>query len=372
MTIKFAKNSVYILSMLLIGCSGANKPASIENNQSIYYGRKERLRFVQIQGEHTVNEIAKQYSVPVRELTRLNSLNSYDILRTGQTIKIPIGVYHLVKEGDTLESVARIHDVNLKDLAIANHLSLRSEIAPGDYIKIPQNADVFIETKNYHQSTFESSEVDDFDQPAPNIEDYIPPKPSEQEQSGFLDPANANKSPYSKDVEKEEPNKLIGPTPEAKKTAAPKDIGMLTAKQSVSVAPQQAAKPAATARSFKNKNPLNSQEFIWPIDGKVVKPYGNGNDGINIAAIKGSPIKAAGGGDVAYTGTQGKYGKLIILRHNNGYMTAYAHLDKILVKKGHIVNKGTQIATVGTSGGVEQPQLQFSMKKGSATLNPDG
>ena len=136
-----------------------------------------------------------------------------------------------------------------------------------------------------------------------------------------------------------------------------------------------AHKPKVSSKFFKNDTPINSKDFIWPVYGKVIKKYGDHdgkfNEGINIVANKGTNIKAAAKGQVAYTGTQKGYGNLIIIRHNNGYMTAYAHIDKILVKKGQIINKGIQIATVGSSGNVDQPQLQFSMKKGNHTINPD-
>ena len=82
-------------------------------------------------------------------------------------------------------------------------------------------------------------------------------------------------------------------------------------------------------------------------------------------------MKAAARGEVVYIGKQEGYGNFVVLKHNNGYLTAYAHNDKIMVKKGQMVNQGTQIATIGKSGDVTAPQLQFSMKKGNHIINPD-
>lgn len=374
------RNLVLTFVCFLTACTtDKSSVAVIENNQSIYYGRKSKLRFVKIQEEQSVSDIAREYKVPIKEVTRLNGLNSHDIVRTGQTLKIPMGIYYLVKENDTLENIARIHDIDLKVLAQANSLSPASEIRAGDYIKIPETTSTFVETKEYQSVGFESSEVYNTEQPLESSGQSL--ETEEQQQTSNADQTSALNEPQQSGSSSQvlptesylDPKqaKVINESSiERKKKSAPKDLGALTAQKSVSVAP----KSTKTAQFFKHKTPLNSPEFVWPVEGKVIKPYGNGNDGINIAANKGTPVKAASGGDVAYSGTQGGYGNLIILRHNNGYMSAYSHLDKILVKKGQIINKGAQIGTVGTSGNVlqTQPQLQFSIKKGNATINPNG
>jgi murein DD-endopeptidase MepM/ murein hydrolase activator NlpD len=375
------KNLALLLVCFLTACTtDRSGPVVVENNQSIYYGKKSKLKFIEIQEEQSVSDIAKNYKVPIKEITRLNALNSYDIVRVGQVIKMPLGSYYLVRENDTLENVARVNDVDLKVLAQANHLSVTSEIRTGDYIKIPETTSAFVESKEYSPVDFESSEIHNPEQP---LDENQPPIEAQQQQLEGAQLPNQDQK-ESNVTEESIPTtvaesyldpkraKVANTTSgtEVKKSRGPKDLGALTAKNSVSVAPQ----PTKPVQFFKNKMPLNSQEFIWPVEGKVMKPYGNGNDGINIAAAKGTPIKATAGGDVAYAGAQEGYGNLVILKHNEGYMSAYAHLDKILVKKGQLVSKGVQIGTVGTSGNVlqTQPQLKFSMKKGNATINPDG
>ena len=101
--------------------------------------------------------------------------------------------------------------------------------------------------------------------------------------------------------------------------------------------------------------------------------YHNGtyNDGINISAAIGTSVKAAENGVVAYAGNEVKgMGNLVIIQHSDGWMTIYAHLDSMTVKRGVRVNVGTQIGRVGKTGKVDQPQLHFEIRKGTKAYNP--
>jgi len=116
--------------------------------------------------------------------------------------------------------------------------------------------------------------------------------------------------------------------------------------------------------------------FRWPVRGKVITSYGaktNGksNDGINLAVPEGTPIKAAEDGVVAYSGNELKgYGNLVLVRHSNGYVTAYAHASELLVKRGDTIKRGQVIAKSGQSGEVGSPQLHFEIRKGSSPVDP--
>ena len=110
--------------------------------------------------------------------------------------------------------------------------------------------------------------------------------------------------------------------------------------------------------------------------GKILSGYGsktNGlcNDGINIKATKGSAVLAAENGLVAYAGNEVKgMGNLVIIQHSDGWMTVYAHMESMSVRRGHKVSVGQKIGTVGTSGKVDQPQLHFEIRKGTRAYNP--
>lgn len=140
------------------------------------------------------------------------------------------------------------------------------------------------------------------------------------------------------------------------------------------------AKPAGHAVASSAATSTSSSQFIWPVDGgKVIthfgvaaKAGGKKSDGINISIAEGEPVFAVAGGTVVYSGSELQgYGNMIILRHADGWMTAYAHARNLVVKKGAKVKQGDLIAYVGTSGGVKSPQLHFALRKGKAPVDPE-
>ena len=151
--------------------------------------------------------------------------------------------------------------------------------------------------------------------------------------------------------------------------------------------PQQKARLAQATTKLEDapaaETPVKATEatgalptFRWPVRGKVITSYGaktNGksNDGINLAVPEGTPVKAAEDGVVAYSGNELKgYGNLILVRHSNGYVTAYAHASELLVKRGDTIKRGQIIAKSGQSGEVGSPQLHFEIRKGSSPVDP--
>jgi murein DD-endopeptidase MepM/ murein hydrolase activator NlpD len=121
---------------------------------------------------------------------------------------------------------------------------------------------------------------------------------------------------------------------------------------------------------------ISGKGFMWPLRGKVISAYGPKqaglhNDGVNISAPLGSSVLASENGVVVHVDNKLKgYGNLLLIKHHDGWVTAYAHNDKILVKKGQTVHRGQVVANVGRSGRVSQPQLHFEMRKGSRAVNP--
>lgn len=119
-----------------------------------------------------------------------------------------------------------------------------------------------------------------------------------------------------------------------------------------------------------------SAGFRWPARGRVIagfgpKPTGQQNDGINLAVPEGTPIKASEDGVVAYAGNELKgYGNLVLVRHANGYVTAYAHASELNVKRGETVKRGQVIGKSGQTGNVTSPQLHFEIRKGATPVDP--
>ncbi len=116
--------------------------------------------------------------------------------------------------------------------------------------------------------------------------------------------------------------------------------------------------------------------FIWPLEGRILSGFGpktNGlhNDGINIAASPGTPIRAVQSGVVAYAGNQLQgFGNMLLIKHESGWITAYAHAQTLLVERGDRVSRGQVVALVGSTGGVNQSQLHFELRKGKEAVDP--
>jgi murein DD-endopeptidase MepM/ murein hydrolase activator NlpD len=139
--------------------------------------------------------------------------------------------------------------------------------------------------------------------------------------------------------------------------AAPKEAAVAAR---ADVAPTVAATEEATP------------EFRWPARGKIIQGFKAGqSEGISIAVPEGTAVKAAEGGTVAYSGSELKgYGNLVLIKHPNGFVSAYAHNGELMVKRGEVVKRGQTIAKSGQSGNVSSPQLQFQLRKGSTPVDP--
>lgn len=116
--------------------------------------------------------------------------------------------------------------------------------------------------------------------------------------------------------------------------------------------------------------------FVWPVEGPILSSFGpknsgGVNDGINIAAPRGAPVMAADNGVVLHASNEAKgYGNLVLIRHGDGYVTAYAHLDRMIVDKDSVVAKGDMIGTAGSTGDVKGPQLHFEVRYKGKPVNP--
>ncbi|SFJ79450.1 Murein DD-endopeptidase MepM and murein hydrolase activator NlpD, contain LysM domain [Bosea sp. OK403] len=144
----------------------------------------------------------------------------------------------------------------------------------------------------------------------------------------------------------------------------------------VTAVPKAAPEPVVTAslpKQAAEEDASDKADFRWPARGRVISGYSGkgGNEGINIAVPEGTPVKAAEGGTVAYAGSELKgYGNLVLIRHPNGYVSAYAHNGDLKVKRGDTVKRGQVVANSGQSGNVSSPQLHFELRKGSSPVDP--
>jgi murein DD-endopeptidase MepM/ murein hydrolase activator NlpD len=318
---------IMMVSVLsLTACSQAEWRAT-----AVHYGDNQGQgslgRHTLHQGE-TVAAIAKKYQVDLSSIVQMNDLVSALALPTGQRLTIPAPETYRVRAGDTVYTIARLFDKSPSDVMKANHLSSSSSIRVGQILKIPKN----IGSENLvavHKSPVTKS--------SPRI----------------LKVARAPSLPHqpAPAIQKEPLEPLVMPSP--------------------NVVTQPNISPVNLSNSDSR-----GLSFIKPVSGKIISGFGpksDGlhNDGINIQASKGTPVRSAEVGEVVYQGNQIEgYGNMILVRHRDGYLTAYAHLDKILVKNGDKVSRGQTIGTVGNTGSVSLPQLHFEVRRGKEAIDP--
>jgi murein DD-endopeptidase MepM/ murein hydrolase activator NlpD len=226
---------------------------------------------------------------------------------------------HVIAPGETLMKLSRQYNKSLVEIARANNIAPYTLVKVGDRIIIP----------------------------------------------GVHGPQAAAPKPAAKVTEKSKPAQAA--TPAQKVASVPSTTSANVVTPAAQPAGPEKGKPDVTAAM---------PTFRWPVRGRVIagfgpKPNGQQNDGINVAVPEGTPVKAAEDGVVAYAGNELKsYGNLVLVRHSNGYVTAYAHASEILVKRDDPVKRGQVIAKSGQTGSVAAPQLHFEIRKGSTPVDP--
>ncbi len=301
----------------------------------------------------TIYIISQRYSIPMRDIAAYNNLNPPFFLKPGQRLRLPPPREYVVRRGDSLYTLSRMFGLSTSDMASQNNLGAPYTLSAGQVLKLPAV-------------------------PAPaedgyRVASYAPvravPTPPHLVRSS---PAPAG-GPMVKIAPP--------PVPVTAMVQGGTKVEVYTPPDPVEVAvslPDEPLQHKPSPRSpVTAKTPKRaSNKFLRPVSGKVVSGYGpkaNGlhNDGINIRAEEGAPVHAAENGVVVYAGDELKgSGNLILIRHADRWMTAYAHMGNVTVKRGDTVTRGQMIGTVGTSGSVDAPQLHFEVRRGTEALNP--
>lgn len=314
-----------------------------------------------VQPGDTVYALARRYNRPVRAIIEDNNLQPPYALQPGQRLNLPQGRFHTVQRGETLYSISRNTGVDLYSLAQANDLQQPYSISIGQQLKVPSPTGYAVASAPAPESPTAPHA------PAPRgyQADTLPVTPGAPVAAPVQAPGGDDTNSAG-----------LPPIPQqAASETSPPAPAAASAPQ-VASAPPSSAGPTADPKQDTVLPPRAGRTFSWPVRGRVLAgfgptPDGLHNDGINIAARAGAPVIAAENGVVVYAGSELKgFGNLLLIRHADGWMTAYAHLDKALVKKGQKVTKGQAIGTVGSTGGVSQPQLHFEIRRGTQAVDP--
>lgn len=250
-----------------------------------------------------------------------------------------------VQKGDTLYSIARRENVSVRSLIEKNNLKAPYRIYPGQRLVVPRQRYYRVKKGDTLYSIAKANGMT----------------------VSQLARINNIQSPYTISVGQrlklKEMEEFEGDTTATNTTKTTK-------------ATTQTSTAKSTTKNITIPKSAQSKRFDRPASGKIIQKFGSTenahNDGINIAGKLGDPIKAADSGQVVYAGNELKgYGNLMLIKHKDGWITAYAHNDKLLVKKGAQVAKGQKIATMGKTGGVKTPQLHFEVRYKTKVVDPE-
>lgn len=262
---------------------------------------------------------------------------------------------HKIEAGESLYVIARRYDVTPEAIVTANGLASADRIFVGQELIIPGRPDLIAQKAQA--------------QPVQKVAEAKPVVKATDTQSDA--PANPQ----------------VSPTPIARPaglkvanapTKQPEQKASAPAQQQTAPAPQPQQEEIKTASvpetqiTARPQADTQSQGFRWPVSGRMIQDFkASKNTGINIEAPEGTSVKAADSGTVIYTGNAVEgYGNLVLIKHPNGFVSAYAHLKDISVSKGANIRRGEQIGSVGLTGSVARPQLHFELRKGATPVDP--
>ena len=247
----------------------------------------------------------------------------------------------MVRKGDNLYRISRRHNVPLRDLITLNRIPPPYTIYSGQRIRLPR-ARVHVVARGETLRTVSRRH---------GVE------------TTRLARANRLESPYPI-----RPGQRLRLPERAKPDAAKRPPRRPAKTRKAPVRPSSVSIGKPAARS--------SARFLWPVHGPIsigFGPRGAGlhNDGINILARRGTRVRAAENGIVAYSGNEIRgFGNLILIKHSGGWMSAYAHNQDLLVRAGDRIRRGQTISRVGSTGNVVRPQLHFELRRGRRVVNP--
>lgn len=363
---------------------------------------------VEVKPGDTIFGLSRRHSVSIQAILDANNLKSATI-KPGQKLVIPApgsapaprpkavveaprpapsatppapaegkpGTY-TVKPGDSPFIIARRHGLKVGELLALNDIKDPTKVRPGTVLKVSRGAS--------------PAPPPSPEQPAPPLSTATPratppaakPKaePVTKAEAPAAPPASGTKPRIighadPAPIKPEAPTRIASADPKAPLPGSPQEKPKTDEEKAEAPPPPAKEAKVATPEKGAGTPKLSSAgRFRWPVKGKVIAKFGprsdgGHNDGINIAVPQGTDVMAAENGTVVYAGNELKgYGNLVLVRHENNYVTAYAHNDQILVRRNDKIRRGQVLAKAGKSGAVDQPQVHFEIRQGSKPVDP--
>lgn len=325
-------------------------------------------RYTVAPGEN-VFSIARKLNVPIRSLLEVNRLGPPYKLAPGQQLIVPIPTRHIVTRGDTVYGISRRYRIDIRSLVQLNRIPPPYRISVGQVLNLPGSNNAFdAATPQLAAADVRETGASPPAASAPDVNQQATAAvPVTPQASGTQQARGPAPLPTAKPKQGTAPAAPAAATRNNPKTSAQPT-------QAARVAPPKPNRrpPAGVPKP----PPRSSGKFLWPLQGRIISSYGSKgggvhNDGINIEAPAGATVRAAENGVVAYSGNELRgFGRLLLIRHADGWVTAYAHLNEVLVSRGDTVKRGQAIAKVGRSGNVSKPQLHFEIRQGTRAVDP--
>lgn len=357
---------IFGCAMMLSSCvSWSQDPAPIST-----YGQKSGAGSA---GVHTIAPgdtlytVAQNYNLPMRDIVHVNNIQPPFRLVVGQRLRLPPPQEYRARAGDTVYSVALMFGVNPSEVARLNDLRTPYALREGQMLRLPSVTRKSSIAKRAQSAPVVSVEREVLEPPVQASSS--PPSPAQKPEAIAQDSTPAvDDSRKSNDFLRQPPQETA-----TQKVAQTQDLASQPKQSASAPAAKSQPKPLQMVNDIPRRA---SSKFMRPVEGDIILDYGpksNGqhNDGINIKAAKGTPVKAAENGVVVYAGNALKgSGNLVLVRHEDQWITAYAHMQDIKVAKGDIVRRGEAVGSVGATGSVSSPQLHFEVRRGTEAINP--
>lgn len=307
----------------------------------------------------TVYSIGRQYGIDTWEVITQNNLTPPYHIFPGQSLTIsktpapPSANEHMVSKGDTVYSIGRQHHIPIRAIIEHNNLTPPFILSPGQRLMLPKGH-LHVVAKG--DTVYSISRAHNTDMHTLVKLNNLDPSYTIKVGDVLILPDGQGLEPSS---------------------SAPADSKPLS-KQAPLLSPQSKAQKKAATQKLKALQPEkpSHSRFLRPVPGPIISKYGPHkgglqNDGINIQCARGTPVRAAENGIVVYAGQNiESFGNLILIKHADGWISAYGHLDTMAVKQGQKLTRGNKIALAGNSGHVKTPQLHFELRKKTKTVDP--